>query len=86
MKAKRILRFVVAVKDFGGKVETVRPDDGAGFMINSYPGEEVGIIEGLDQGALSLSWYVLNVTHNAIVKKQTHHMRSEDRDAYDGGR
>jgi hypothetical protein len=86
VKAKRIHRFVVAVKDLGGKVETVRPDDGAGFMIDSYPGEEVGIIEGLDQGALSLSWYVLNVTHDAIVKEQTHHVRSKDRDAYDGGR
>jgi hypothetical protein len=86
VKAKRILRFVVTVKDLGGKVETVRPDDGAGFEIDSYRGEEIGIIEGPDQGALSLSWCVLDVTHDAIVKEQTHHMWSEDGDAYDGGR
>jgi hypothetical protein len=86
VKTKRILRFVVAVKDLGGKVETVRPDDCAGFEIDAYGGEEVGIIEAPDQGALSLYWCVLDVTHDAIVKEQTHHMRSQDGDAYDRGR
>ncbi len=72
MKAKRILRFVVAVKDLGCKVETVRPHDGAGFQIDAYRGEEIGIIEGPNQGAFSLSWYVRgNARWNSRIRLLT---------------
>ena len=38
MKTERVCRVVFAVKDLGGEVETVRPDDCADFEIDAYRG------------------------------------------------
>jgi len=77
------LRFVVTVVDLGGQVETVRPDDSARLGIDSDLGEEVGVIEGLDQGRLSFTGRVLEITDDAVIEEQPHDMRAEDGDPYD---
>jgi hypothetical protein len=81
-KAERILRLVVAVEHLGSQVETVGPDDGSGFGVDSDLGKEVRAIEGPDQGRPRFTRRELDITHDAVIEEQPHDMRSEDGDPY----
>ncbi len=74
---------MITVKDFRCQVESVRPDGGASFGVDSDLGEEVWVVKGLDQGRLSFPGRELNVTDGAVIEEQPHDVRSEDGNSHD---
>lgn len=73
--------FMVSVENLGCEIEAVRPHDGASLLVDAYLSEVPRVVERFHHGTRRLASHVLNVTNQAVVEQQPHHMRPDDGDA-----
>ena len=74
-------RLVVTVKDLGGEVETVGPDDRMKLWIHSDLREVRRVGKGNEQRSLGLSRPELNVPDDAVVEEEPHRRPLDDEPA-----
>ncbi len=77
--------LMVTVEHFWREVEPVRPDNGAGLVIDPNPREVCRVCQGPKQRAAVLTPDVLDVTDHAVAEQQAHHVRTDHRHTHHSG-